>query len=120
MFAGASTVCATLLGLYNRKRHKFSSDYTYNKYHFGVLCNLAANYGLYTSRKLIMSQSYVPGLLFIAAISFTSIPGYIEGFTDVRMEPASETDTSMLRILGIYALMGGYTILTLRLRRNIL
>ena len=36
------------------------------------------------------------------------------------MEPDSDYNTSVIRMIGVYALIGGATLLSLRLRRQIL
>ena len=42
-----SAFIAPLVGIYGRRRTDFMSDFTYNKYHFGVLVHVLAAGGLF-------------------------------------------------------------------------
>ena len=40
-----------IMGLYGRNRINYSSDFTYNKYHFGVFTNMASGAGFILASK---------------------------------------------------------------------
>ena len=101
----ASTASAVTLGLYAKKRSKFRRDFTYNKYHFGCAVQILAAVGMSASAK--MPAPYKTGILFVSAICLTSLPAYYEGFNEIRDLPDSEYDTSAIRRIGIYCLIGG-------------
>ena len=75
-----NTVNAVSFGLYAKKRHKFRSDFTYNKYHFGAFIQLFSALGIAATAK--MPNPYVPTALFLAAIGTVSLPAYKEGFKE--------------------------------------
>ena len=77
-----STVTALAMGIYGRKRHQFRSDYTYNKYHFGSLIQLASGFGMSMSAK--MGKPGQTGIFFVMAIMLNSIPAYREGLREIR------------------------------------
>ena len=47
-----SVAVATLVGIYGRRRTDFMSDFTYNKYHFGVAVHAMAAGGLFQAMKM--------------------------------------------------------------------
>ena len=49
--AYSSYATALTMGFYGKTRMSFSSDFIYNKYHFGVLTNLIAGGGFYLTAK---------------------------------------------------------------------
>ncbi|CDW90141.1 UNKNOWN [Stylonychia lemnae] len=101
----SSYAVATLLGIYGRQRSDFSNDFTYNKYHFGVFVNILSGAGFYLSAKV--PQPWQSSALFLLAIGLTSLPGYYEGFKDMKNNPY-EGDTSLIRKLGFYSMLLGY------------
>ena len=80
-----STVAGITMGIYGRKRHAFRSDFSYNKYHFGVFINIGSAVGMAFSAK--MPFPHHTGLLFLAAIALNSLPSYKEGILEIRDEP---------------------------------
>ena len=48
----ASYVSGIAFGVYGRKRIEYSTDFTYNKYHFGVFTNIVCGAGLMLSAKM--------------------------------------------------------------------
>ena len=51
-FALTSVAMASLMGVLGRRRTDFISDFTYNKYHFGVVVQVASAVGLLQSIKM--------------------------------------------------------------------
>lgn len=51
--AMASVTGAVMMGLYGRSRQNFLSDFTYNKFHFGVYVQIITAIGLFKIRKLV-------------------------------------------------------------------
>ena len=49
----ASYASSVGIGMYGRNRVNFSTDFTYNKYHFGVFVNIVSGAGLMLSSKTI-------------------------------------------------------------------
>ena len=114
-----STVHAVGLGLYARRRHNFRSDFTYNKFHFGVFVQLASAVGLAACSKL--ASPLVPSGLLLAAIAMVSIPAYKEGFREIRNMPDDipYDEKGYMRRAGIYALMAAYAMLFYKRRGSI-
>jgi hypothetical protein len=50
-FAIVSYVTASFCGIYARDRAEFTNDFSYNKYHFGVLIHLLSAAGIHNSIK---------------------------------------------------------------------
>ena len=94
MWSGLSLLSYTsgiFMGMYGRNRIKFSSDFTYNKYHFGVFNMMASGAGL-----MLASKTKTPammGVFFLGSIANLSIPSFYEGWLDIRNEPL-DMDTS--------------------------
>lgn len=89
MLSYSSGLC---MGLYGRNRINYSSDFTYNKYHFGVFTNIASGAGF-----MMASKTKAPlmiGSCFVSAILNLSVPSFYEGILDMRDE-AMEADTSL-------------------------
>ena len=113
-----NTVNAVTLGLYARRRHRFRSDFTYNKYHFGVFTQIMAALGIAASGKL--KKPLFPGLLFMGAVGMTSMPAYLEGIQEIKNEPDYIIDgTGMIRRVGIYCLLGGYAMIFFKRRGSL-
>lgn len=66
-----------------------------------------------------MATPYQTGLLFLTAICLTSFPAYYEGFKEIRDLPDSEYDSSIVRRIGIYCLLGGYILLLAQNRTSL-
>merc|ERR1711937_89989 len=64
------------IGMYGRSRIKFSSDFTYNKYHFGVYNVLICGAGFMLAAKRKNPAMY--GACFISSIVNLSLPGFYE------------------------------------------
>ena len=105
----ANTVGAVGFGLYARRRNKFRKDFTYNKLHFGCAVQILSALGMAAASKATLP--YQTGVLFVGAICMNTIPAYYEGLLEIRNLPDSEVDTSLVRRLGLYCLIGGYIIL---------
>ena len=71
-------VSAVTLGLYGKSRINYSSDFTYNKYHFGVCSLLASGAGFMLSCKV--TPSWHPGVFFLGGIANLVVPSILEGF----------------------------------------
>jgi hypothetical protein len=112
-----STVSAIGMGIYGRKRHQFRSDFTYNKYHFGILIQLASAFGMSISAR--MATPAQTGLLFALAIGLNCIPAYREGLREIRDQPESDASTAFSRKLGFYCFVAGYSILLYRNRLSL-
>jgi hypothetical protein len=52
IYAGVTLSSGIIVGLWGRKRHKFSTDTAYNKLHIGVLVNICSSVGLYHATKI--------------------------------------------------------------------
>ena len=104
----ASYVSAIGLGIYGRNRINFSSDFTYNKYHFGMFCNLACGFGLMLSAKMV--APWQSGVFFVSALGNLSVPSVYEGMMDMRNEDI-EGDSSLQRKIGLYSLLLAYAII---------
>ena len=48
----SSYLTGIVMGIYGRNRMKYSNDFTYNKYHFAVQCNVASGIGLMLTSKV--------------------------------------------------------------------
>ena len=96
------------VGMYGRSRIKFSSDFTYNKYHFGVYNLFACGVGFMLAQKRTNPAMY--GLCFISSIANLSVPGFYEGWLDIHNEPIT-FDTSLQRKIGLYSLLLGMGLL---------
>ena len=97
-----------MMGLYGRNRINFSSDFTYNKYHFGVFTNIASGAGLMMASKT--QSPMLAGVCFLSAMINNSLPSFYEGLQDMKDEPF-DSDTSLQRKIGTYSLILGYVIL---------
>ncbi len=95
------------MGLYGRKRHNFFSDFTYNKFHFGVYLQVVSAVGLFKVRKLIPPYRLFGAIMFMGAIAFTSIPAYYEGVKEIHNDPV-DTVPGIIRRCGFYMLVAGY------------
>ena len=104
----ASYIQAVGVGVYGRNRVNFSTDFTYNKYHFGVFTNIVSGAGLMLSSKMV--APWQSGVFFISAILNLSFPSYYEGYMDLKDEPF-EGDTSFQRKIGLYSLIIGSCII---------
>lgn len=106
------------LGLMGRNRINFSSDFTYNKYHFAIAAQLVTGAGLMLTSKL---RPAVAGpftqkactALFASTIINLCLPSFYEGIQDMRNEPF-EGSTQTQRRIGMYCLIAGYTLLWLK------
>merc|ERR1712086_712319 len=78
------------LGMFGRNRIKFSSDFTYNKYHFGVFNMFASGAGLMLAAKTKTPALF--GVFFLSSIANLSMPSFYEGILDMNNEPLT-TDT---------------------------
>ena len=106
----ASVVTAVAMGMYGRRRTDFMGDFSYNKYHFGVYCHIAAAAGFMQARKLPGSYKLLNGCLFTGAVLFNSLPAYYEGFHEIRNEPV-EPSNGLTRRIGFYMLVAGYAVI---------
>ena len=79
------------VGIYGRNRVNFSTDFTYNKYHFGVFTHIVSGAGLMLSSKMV--APWQSGIFFISSIVNLSLPSFYEGYKDIKDEPY-EGDTS--------------------------
>ena len=104
----ASYVSGIGLGIYGRNRINFRSDFTYNKYHFGMFCNLASGFGLMLSAKMV--QPWQSGIFFLSALANLSMPSIYEGMMDMKNEDYT-TDFALQRKIGLYSLLIGYAII---------
>mmetsp|Transcript_42719 Transcript_42719/g.65595 ORF Transcript_42719/g.65595 Transcript_42719/m.65595 type:complete len:125 (-) Transcript_42719:40-414(-) len=106
---GISCYLAALpVGVYGRYRHAFSSDFIYNKYHFGVYNLLFCGFGLVLSAKT--KKPMLPAAFFLSSIANFSGPGIYEGYYDMKDEPFM-SDTKLQRQIGAYSLLGGFAVL---------
>ena len=80
------------IGMYGRSRIKFSSDFTYNKFHFGVYNVLICGMGFMLAAKRKNPALY--GGFLISSIANLSMPGFYEGWLDIHNEPIT-FDTSL-------------------------
>ena len=112
-----STVTAIGMGVYGRKRHQFRSDFTYNKYHFGTLIQLASAFGMSMSAR--MATPAQTGILFALAIGLNSIPAYREGLREIRDLPENSNSSAFSRKLGVYCFVAGYSILLYKNRLSL-
>ena len=95
MWSGLSLLSYTsgiFMGMYGRNRIKFSSDFTYNKYHFGVFNMFASGAGLMLAAKTKTPALF--GVFFLSSIANLSMPSFYEGILDMNNEPLT-TDTSL-------------------------
>ena len=113
----SSAVVGVSMGLYGRKRHSFRSDFTYNKYHFGVIINLGSAAGMAFSAK--MAIPYQTGILFLAAIALNSFPAYREGIVEIKDQPDRVESTTLIRKLGLYCFLAGYFFLLYKNRMSL-
>ena len=104
----ASYVSAVGIGMYGRRRVDFSTDFTYNKFTFGVFTNIICGAGLMLSSKMV--APWQSGLLFNGAILFLALPGIYEGYKDIINDPY-EGDTTNLRKFGFFCLLGGWAVI---------
>ena len=77
-----------------------------------MFVNILSGTGLFLSAKV--SSPWHTGLLFIGAIALNSVPGYYEGLKDMRNEIIEEDIIdrgSLMRKVGLYSLILGYTVL---------
>ena len=96
------------VGMYGRRRVDFSTDFTYNKYHFSVFTNFLCGAGyMLTSKMKVPIQA---GACFHGALIFLSLPGMYEGYKDIKNDPYEE-DTSLFRKFGFFCLLGGYAVI---------
>ena len=108
---------AVVFGIYGRRRHKFTSDFAYNRYHYGVFVHLAGSVGLYHAIKLPLKAFRPVGVLMVVPALLTSVPAYFYGIKDINLvEYEIGPTTSYLRMIGTYCLIGGFTLLWYRLR----
>ena len=96
------------IGMYGRNRIKFSSDFTYNKYHAGVYNILLCGMGFMLAAKRKNPMLY--GAFLISSIANLSGPGLYEGWLDIHNEPIT-FDTSLQRKIGFYSLVIGMGLL---------
>ena len=104
----ASYISAVGIGMYGRRRVDFSTDFTYNKYHFSVFSNILCGAGYMLSSKMVVPIQ--AGMCFHGAIIFLSLPGMYEGYKDIHNDPWEE-DTSTFRKFGFFCLLGGYAVI---------
>ena len=104
-----STTTGLFMGVYGRKRHTFRSDFTFNKYHFGVFIQLSSAFGMKLSQTA--KNPAITGLLFAFAIGLNSIPAYREGLVEIRDLPDLGTSSTLRRKIGLYCLITGYSLL---------
>lgn len=104
----ASYCTALVMGFYGRSRIKFSSDFTYNKYHFACFCQVISGAGLMLSSK--MKNPMLCGVFFLSNIVNLCLPSYYEGIKDMRNDPI-EKDTSLQRKIGTYSMIIGLAII---------
>ena len=76
------------LGMYGRNRINFSSDFTYNKYHFAIFCQMLSGAGLMLTTKMnpVKAGPFQPlcALLFASTVVNLCLPSYYEGILDIR------------------------------------
>ena len=94
---------ALVFGMMGRKRIYFTDHQTYNKYHFGVLCQLLSSGGLMLTRKT--KQPAHAGAFFIAGMVLNSCVAYYEGYIDAYEKPPPEWDTATTRLTGFYSIL---------------
>jgi hypothetical protein len=116
-FGAISLTFGIILGIYGRRRHKFTDDFAYNRYHYGVLVHLAGSVGLYHAIKLPLVSFRIVGPMMVLPTLLASLPAYYYGIKDINLiEYEISPSASYLRMIGTYCLIGGYALLWYRLR----
>ena len=73
---------ALAFGIRGKDRSEFSSDFSYNKYHFGCFGALVSGYGLMLSAKC--KVPWFSGIFFLSTLANLTFPGIREGIYDMR------------------------------------
>ena len=80
-------IFAIPIGMYGRSRVNFSSDFKYNKYHFGVFSQILTAAGFMFSSKMKFSslQIWQPLTIIFLTSSLINLclPSYYEGIMDI-------------------------------------
>jgi len=111
--AFTSYTCALLAGIYGRRRLHFSSEHSYNKYHFAVALSVLNGAGLFISSKY--PPPWHSGVFFLASIALNVLPAFYEGYKDMNNKPL-DGSTSGVRKAGFYSFLTGVAILAYKQR----